>query len=92
MPPVGHVFADAKDFVVFLFLDAFQGRSVPSVGTWIWALLAISIKSAQVRVPKDGSLSAQIKKRRPLFHANSPSKWWNRLLFYAFTTFGRVIG
>ena len=32
MPPVGHVFADAKDFVVFLFLDTFQGRSVPPVG------------------------------------------------------------
>ena len=28
------------------------------------------------------------KKRRPLFHANIPPKWWNRHLFCAFTNFG----
>ena len=31
MPRVSNVFADAKDFVVFLFLDTFQGRWVPRV-------------------------------------------------------------
>ena len=46
------------------------------------------------QVPENGTLSARIQKRRPLFHANIHSKWWNRLrlLFYSFTTFGRVIG
>ena len=32
VPPVGDVFADAKDFVVFLFLDTFSIHSVPAVG------------------------------------------------------------
>ena len=35
--------------------------------------------------------SARIQTLRPLFHANIPPKWWNRCLFYSFTTFGRVI-
>ena len=30
--------------------------------------------------------SARIKKRRPLFHANTPPKWWTRYLFHVFTS------
>ena len=45
-------------------------------------------KSAHFQVPENGTSSARIQKRRPLFHANIPPKWWNRHLFYAFTTFG----
>ena len=41
------------------------------------------------RCPKMGL--ARIQKRRTLFHANIPPKWWMRHLFYAFTTFGWVI-
>ena len=38
------------------------------------------------QVPKNGTLSARIKKRRPLFHANTPPKWWTRYLFHVFTS------
>ena len=34
------------------------------------------------------SHSPWIQKRRPLFHANIPLKWWRRHLFHVFTTFG----
>ena len=39
------------------------------------------------QVPENGTSSTQIQKRRPLFHANIPPKWWNRYLFHVFTTF-----
>ena len=39
-----------------------------------------SCGGAHIQVPKNGTSSARIQKRRPLFHANIPSKWWNRLL------------
>ena len=32
--------------------------------------------------------SAPNQKRRPLFHANIPPKWWIRHLFHAFPNFG----
>ena len=45
-------------------------------------------ENAHFKVPKNRTLSGQIEKRRPLFHANYPQKWWNRHLIYVFTTFG----
>ena len=45
-------------------------------------------ENTHFRVPKKRTSSGQIEKRRPLFHANYPKKWWNGHLFYAFTTFG----
>ena len=50
-----------------------------------------SLKMA-VWVQKNGTLDAQIKKRRPLFVTNYPQKWWNRLLFHKNIIFGRVLG
>ena len=38
------------------------------------------------QVPENATLSARIKKRRPLFHANTPPKWWTRYLFHVFTS------
>ena len=35
--------------------------------------------------------SASNQKRRPLFHANIPPKWWIRHLFHAFSNFGWVL-
>ena len=35
------------------------------------------------QLPENGTSSTQIQKRRPLFHANIPPKWWNRYLFCA---------
>ena len=43
-------------------------------------------------VQKNGTWDAQIQKRRPLFVANYPQKWWNRLLFHKNIIFGRVLG
>ena len=43
-------------------------------------------KSAHFQVPENGTSSARIKKRRPLFHANTPPKWWTRYLFHVFTS------
>ena len=37
--------------------------------------MAIFGESAHFQVPKNGTLSAQIKNLRPLFHANIPPKW-----------------
>ena len=37
---------------------------------------------------KKGTSDAQIQKRRPLFVANYPQKWWNRLLFHMNIIFG----
>ena len=45
-------------------------------------------KNAHVQAPKNGTSSASNQKRRPLFHANIPPKWWNGQLFHAFSTFG----
>ena len=41
---------------------------------------------AHFQVPENGTSSARIKKRRPLFHANTPPKWWTRYLFHVFTS------
>ena len=38
-------------------------------------------KSAHFCVQKNGTSSAQIKKRRPLLQVQYPPKWWNRHLF-----------
>ena len=43
------------------------------------------------QVPENGTLSARIQKRRPLFHANTPPKWRTRHLFHVFATFGSEI-
>ena len=43
-------------------------------------------------VKKNGTSDAQIQKRRPLFVANYPQKWWNRLLFHKNIIFRRVLG
>ena len=47
-----------------------------------------SPRSAHFQVPENGTLSARIKKRRLLFHANTLPKWWSRHLFHVFTTSG----
>ena len=39
---------------------------------------------------KNGTLDAQIQKRRPHFVANYPQKWWKRLLFHMNIIFGRM--
>ena len=41
-----------------------------------------------IQVPENGTSSGRIEKRRPLFHANIPPKWWIWHLFHVFTTFG----
>ena len=41
---------------------------------------------------KNGTPDAQIQKRRPLFVANYPQKWWNRFLFHMNIIFGQVLG
>ena len=38
------------------------------------------------RCPKMGLWAPESKKRRPLFHANTPPKWWTRYLFHVFTS------
>ena len=49
-------------------------------------------ENGRFRVQKNGTWDAQIQKRRPLFVANYPQKWWNRLLFHKNIIFGRVLG
>ena len=49
-------------------------------------------KFGRFRVPKNGNLDAQIRKRTPLFVANYPQKWWNRHLFHINIIFGGVLG
>ena len=48
-------------------------------------------KSARFQVTKNSTSGAETKKRRPLFHANIPPKWYTTRLFYAFSTFGWVL-
>ena len=43
------------------------------------------------KVPKNGISDHVTKKRRPLFVANYPPKWWITCLFHAFITFGWVL-
>ena len=59
---------------------------------WWFEFYHMLITMTMIMAPENGFSSAQIKKPRPLFHANIPPKWWSRCLFYSFTTFGRVIG
>ena len=49
-------------------------------------------ESARFHVPKNDTLDAETKKRRPLFNANIPPKWCVARLFYAIITFGWVLG
>ena len=51
----------------------------------------ILAKNVHVQAPKNGTSSAPNQKRRPLFHANIPPKWWIRHLFHAFSNFGWVL-
>ena len=48
-------------------------------------------ESARFQVPKNGISDHETKKRRPLFVANYPPKWWITCLFHAFITFGWVL-
>ena len=41
-------------------------------------------KSARFQVPKNGTSGAETKRRRPLFNANYPPKWWGRHLVHEF--------
>ena len=48
-------------------------------------------KSARFQVSKNGTSGAETNKRRPLFNANIPPKWFGTRLFRAFSTFGCVL-
>ena len=49
-------------------------------------------ENAHFQLPKNETLSTRFQKRSPPFHANIPPQWWNRHLFYVFTTFGWELG
>ena len=48
-------------------------------------------ESARFQVPKNGISDHETEKRRPLFNANIPPKWWITCLFHSFITFGWVL-
>ena len=60
--------------------------------TIFWHLKAGTFaESARFQVPKNGISDHVTKKRRPLFVANYPPKWWITCLFHALITFGWVL-
>ena len=48
-------------------------------------------KIVRFQVQKNGTLGAQIRKRRPLFVANYSQKWWNRHLLHMNIIFRRAL-
>ena len=46
--------------------------------------MGIFVEKGHFQVPKKGTSSTRTQKRRSLFHANIPPKWWNRHLLFEF--------
>ena len=54
----------------------------------LWLIWSVNYQIAHFQVPKNGTSSARIQKRRPLIHVNMPPNWWIGHLFFKFPTFG----